>query len=123
MSDVIMLNLALLASYLIRFQSGLFDNVTNLTFNFYVTSGIWLLLTSFFIFLFALNGLYTMYWDISRFDKVIRISRVIIFGTVVLFFITLDPEKILSVSRINIVVYAGFLIILINLSRLSIIFI
>jgi UDP-GlcNAc:undecaprenyl-phosphate GlcNAc-1-phosphate transferase len=123
MSDVIMLNLALLASYLIRFQSGLFDNVTNLTFNFYITSGIWLLLTSFFIFLFALNGLYTMSWDISRFDNVIRIGRVILFGTVVLFFITLDPEKILSASRINIVVYAGFLTILINLCRLFIIYI
>jgi UDP-GlcNAc:undecaprenyl-phosphate GlcNAc-1-phosphate transferase len=122
-SDVIMLNLALLLTYLIRFRSGLFDNISNLTLNFYFTSGIWLLLTSFFILLFALNGLYSMPWDISRFDKVIRISRVILFGTVVLFFITLDPEKIFSASRINIVVYAGFLILLVNLSRLFIIYI
>lgn len=123
MSDVIMLNLALLATYLIRFQSGLFENVTNLSLTFYVTSGIWLLLTSFFIFLFALNGLYTMPWDISRFDKVIRISRVILFSILILFLITLDPEKILSTIRINIVVYAGFLMILINLGRLCIIYI
>jgi len=123
LSDVIMLNLALLATYLIRFQSGLFDNVANLTLNFYVTSGIWLLLASFFIFVFALNGLYTMPWDISRFDKVIRISRVILFGTVVLFLITLDPEKLLTASRINIVLYAGFIMILVNLGRLFIIYI
>ena len=122
-SDVITLNLALLGTYLIRFHSGLFDNITNLTLNFYFTSGIWLLLTSFFILLFALNGLYSMPWDISRFDKVVRISRVILFGTIVLFLVTLDPEKILSASRINLVLYAGIIIILVNIGRLSIIYI
>ena len=122
-SDVIMINLALLVTYYIRFQSGLFANISNLTLHFYISSGIWLLLTSFFILLFALNGLYSMPWDISRFDKVIRISRVILFGTALLFLITLDPDKILSVSRINIVIYGGFLVILVNLGQLLIIYI
>jgi lipopolysaccharide/colanic/teichoic acid biosynthesis glycosyltransferase len=122
-SDVVMINLALLFTYFIRFQSGLFVNISNLSLNFYFISGIWLLLTSFFILLFALNGLYSMSWDISRFDQVIRISRVILFGMVVLFLITLDPEKILSASRINIVIYAGFIMILVNLGRLFIIYI
>jgi len=122
-SDVIMLNLALLITYIIRFQSGLFENISNLSLNFYFTSGIWLLLTSFFILLFVLNGLYTMHWDISRFDQVIRNSRIILFGAIILFLITLDPDKILSPGRLNLVVYAGFLIILINLGRLFIIYI
>ena len=117
-----MLNLALLLTYFIRFQSGMFENISNLSLNFYFTSGIWLLLTSFFILLFTLNGLYSMSWDISRFDQVIRISRVILFGTVFLFLITLDPERILSASRINIVLYAGFIMILVNLGRLLIIY-
>ena len=64
-----------------------------------------------------------MPWDISRFDKVIRISKVILFGTVLLFLITLDPDKILSLSRINIVIYAGFLVILVNLGQLLMIYI
>jgi len=123
LSDVIMINLALLFTYYIRFQSGLFENISNLSLTFYASSGIWLLLTSFFILLFALNGLYAMPWDISRFDKVIRISRVILFGTIVLFLATLDPEKIFSASRINIVIYAGTLVILVNLGQLLIIYI
>jgi UDP-GlcNAc:undecaprenyl-phosphate GlcNAc-1-phosphate transferase len=122
-SDVIMLNLALLLTYLIRFQSGLFKNISNLSLDFYFTSGIWLLLSSFFILLFALNGLYSMRWEISRFDQVIRVSRVIFFGTLILFIITLDPEKIFSPSRLNLIVYAGFLIMLINVARLVIIYI
>jgi len=122
-SDVIMLNFALLFTYLIRFQSGLFENISNLSLNFYFTSGIWLLLTSFFILLFVLNGLFSMRWEISRFDQVIRVSRVIIFGSLILFIITLDPDKILSPSRLNLVVYAGFLILLINLGRLIVIYI
>ncbi len=122
-SDVITLNLALLITYLIRFHSGLFENIADLSLNFYFTSGIWLLLTIFFIFLFGLNGLYSMRWDISRFDQVIRVSRVILFGTIILFLITLDPDKLFSPSRLNIVVYAGFLMILVNLGRLFIIYI
>jgi UDP-GlcNAc:undecaprenyl-phosphate GlcNAc-1-phosphate transferase len=122
LSDVIMLNLALFVTYLVRFQSGLFENISNLSLNFYVTSGIWLLLTSFFILLFALNGLYSMSWDISRFDQVVRNSRVILFGTLLLFIVTLDPEKILSASRINIIIYAGILMILVNIGRLLIIY-
>jgi lipopolysaccharide/colanic/teichoic acid biosynthesis glycosyltransferase len=42
---------------------------------------------------------------------------------VVLFLITLDPEKLLAPSRLNIVIYAGFLIVFINLGRLLIIYI
>jgi len=122
-SDVIMINLALLITYLIRFQSGLFENFTSLTLDFYFSSGIWLLLTSFLILLFVLNGLYTMRWDVSRFDQVVRISRVILFGTIILFFVTLDPEKLLSPSRLSLIVYAGILIILVNLGRLFIIYI
>ena len=64
-----------------------------------------------------------MRWDISRFDQVIRSSRVILFGTVILFLITLDPDKLFPPSRLNIVVYAGFLIMLVNLGRLFIIYI
>jgi lipopolysaccharide/colanic/teichoic acid biosynthesis glycosyltransferase len=121
-SDVIMINLALLITYLIRFQSGLFENISNLTLGFYFTSGIWLLLTSFFILLFVLNGLYSMRWEISRFDQIIRVGRVIIFSTIILFIITFDPDRLLSPSRINLIIYASFLILLINLGRLTIIY-
>ncbi len=120
-SDVIMLNLSLIFTYIIRFHSGLFDNPTFLSLDYYFNSGIWLLATSFFIFLFILNGLYSMRWDVSRFDNVIRVSRVILFGAFILFIITLDPGRIFSVARLNILIYAIILMLLVNAGRLFII--
>ncbi len=122
-SDVMMLNLALLLTYLIRFHSGLFENIVSLSLDYYFTSGVWLLLTSFFIILFILNGLYSMRWDVSRFDKVIRVSRVILFGSLVLFIITFDPGRIFSAARLNILIYAGILMLLVNAGRLFIIYV
>jgi UDP-GlcNAc:undecaprenyl-phosphate GlcNAc-1-phosphate transferase len=122
-TDVFMLNLALLITYFIRFKSGLFETISNLSLDFYFTSGIWLLLTSFFVLLFILNGLYSLRWEISRFDQVRRVSRVIAFGIIIFFIITLDPEKLLSPSRLNLFIYAFFLTILINIGRLFIIYI
>jgi len=120
-SDVLMLNLALIFTYMIRFHSGLFDNPTSLSLDYYFNSGIWLLLTSFFIFLFILNGLYSMRWDVSRFDKVIRVSRVLLFGAFILFIITLDPGRIFSPARLTIVIYTLILFLLVNAGRLFII--
>jgi lipopolysaccharide/colanic/teichoic acid biosynthesis glycosyltransferase len=64
-----------------------------------------------------------MRWDISRFDKVVRTSRMIIFGSVILFIATMDPDKLLSVNRLNILIYTVILGILVNSGRLLIIFI
>ncbi len=122
-SDVFFLNLALLTTYGIRFHTGLFGDSSFLSMNYYLTSGIWLLLTIFFILLFALNGLYSMRWDISRFDKVIRVSRVVVFGSIILFLATLDPEKVFTATRLNILFYAGILIVYVNFGRLVIIYI
>jgi len=122
-SDIINLNIALLLTYLIRFHSGLFENLSALSSNYYLTSGVWLLLTIFFIFLFILNGLYSMRWDVSRFDQLIRVSRVILFGTLILFIITLDPGKIFSIARLSILIYAGISVLLVNTGRMCIIYI
>ena len=64
-----------------------------------------------------------MRWDISRFDQVFRVSRVILFGAFILFIITLDPGKIFSPARLTILIYAFILILLINGGRLFIILI
>lgn len=121
-SDIVMINFALFLTYLLRFHSGLFQNISQLSLDYYITSGIWLLLSSFFIVLFALNGLYNMHWDISRFDKIIRVSRVIVFGAVILFLITLDPDKLLSISRLTILLFTVIMMIFVNLARLLIIY-
>ncbi|TFH01700.1 MAG: hypothetical protein E4H13_04180, partial [Calditrichales bacterium] len=120
-SDILMLNLALLTTYGIRFYSGMFENPAFLSLEYYFTSGIWLILTTMFILIFALNGLYQMRWDVSRFDQLIRVTRVIVFVAISLFLITLDPDKVFSATRVNILIYALVVIFLVNTGRLVLI--
>jgi UDP-GlcNAc:undecaprenyl-phosphate GlcNAc-1-phosphate transferase len=121
-SDTIMLNLALLVTYLIRFHSGLFESTTALSLDYYITSGVWLLLTSLFVILYILNGLYNMRWYLSRFDQILRVTRVSLFTILILFIATLEPGKIFTSTRWNILIYAGLLIIFVNAGRMLIIY-
>jgi len=121
-SDVLMLNLALLLTYLIRFHSGLFETTTSLSLKYYITSGVWLLLTGFFILIYILNGLYSMRWYLSRFDQIMRVTRITLFVVLILFIITLEPGKIFSVTRWNILIYAGLLVFFVNAGRMLIIY-
>ena len=122
-SDIISLNLALGVTYWFRFQSGFYDTITVVTPEFYLGSAMFVVLSMYYVILFSLNGLYSFSWDISRFDLLMRISKVIIFGTLIIYVITLDPENILSPSRITILFYAGILILFICAGRLIVILI
>jgi UDP-GlcNAc:undecaprenyl-phosphate GlcNAc-1-phosphate transferase len=122
-SDFCSLNMVLFLTYWFRFHSGVFSNIGLLPASYYFSSGVWLILSSTFIVLFALNGLYSMRWDVSRFDQVLRTSRVILFGAAIIFLVTLDPQRILSISRLTLLFYTGVLIIFVNLARLSFIYI
>jgi len=73
--------------------------------------------------LFTLNNLYGMRWDVSRFDQVRRISKVIVFGILVLIIITADPENLLSEGRTATLIFGVLLLILVNGGRLLIIWI
>jgi len=66
--------------------------------------------------------LYQMRWDISRFDQLLRTSRVIIFGAALLFLITLDPSRLFSSSRLTLIFYALLLLLLVNTGRLLVIY-
>jgi len=120
-SDFLVLNLVFIVTYWFRFHSGFLKNIEVLPMNFYFTSGVWLILSLFFILLFALNGLYNMRWDVSRFDQLLRVSRVVIVGTLIFFLVTLEPERLFATSRLTIILYAILLLILLNLSRLIVI--
>jgi UDP-GlcNAc:undecaprenyl-phosphate GlcNAc-1-phosphate transferase len=121
LADFMVINLVFIITYWFRFHSGFFKNVEVLPVDFYVTSGVWLILSIFFILLFALNGLYNMRWDVSRFDQILRISRVIILGALVFFIVTLEPDRIFAASRLTLVLYSTLLLVLLNLSRLVLI--
>jgi len=121
-TDFVTLNLTLLLTYWFRFHSGFFTDNVFISIELYLTSGVWLILATYFIFLFALNDLYNMRWDISRFDQLLRTSRVIIFGVAILFVVTLDPARLFSSSRLTLIFYGLILLVLINTGRLLVIY-
>ena len=120
--DVVAINLALIFIYWLKFVSGVFSEVELPSPGFPSFIAVSIIFTLFFIGLFALNGLYKFKWDVSRFDILLRTSRVIIFGGIIIFLITLDPDQIFSISRLSSVFFIMFLILSINGLRLSLIY-
>ncbi len=122
LADFLTINITLVLTYWFRFQTGVFTETGTVSLQLYITSGVWLILATYFIFLFYMNDLYQMRWDISRFDQLLRTSRVIIFGAALLFLITLDPSRLFSSSRLTLIFYALLLLLLVNTGRLLVIY-
>ncbi len=121
-SDLIMINLALYATYWFKFHSGLVPVTEIRPVSEYFSTPVFLLLTLGWLLLFWLNNLYQMPWDVSRFDKVLRVSRVITFGVLLLWLFTADTRQ--PVNRVQIYslfAYWFFMVFLVNLGRLIII--
>ncbi|MGH1363087.1 MAG: sugar transferase [Calditrichia bacterium] len=86
-SDIVGMFLALYLTFWFRFQSGMQFAEENKALWEYLENPAFLFLTGFWLLLFWMNGLYRMGWDVSRFDKLLRVSKVIGYGT--LFFLLL----------------------------------
>jgi UDP-GlcNAc:undecaprenyl-phosphate/decaprenyl-phosphate GlcNAc-1-phosphate transferase len=123
MSDIIAINIALIFLYWIKFESGIFSEIGFPAPGIQSFLNISIISTFFFVVLFALNGLYNIKWDLSRFDILLKTSRIILFGGFIIFIITLDPSHILSASRLSIIIFIAILILLINGLRLFLIYI
>jgi len=121
--DIFAIIISVLITYYIRFFSGLFENAGVVPPNFYFASIATIMLTVFFVLLFGLNDLYRIKWDLSRFDIFQKVSKVLIFGTIIIFVMTLEPDRLLSASRLIILFFAVFSIITVNAFRLLIIYI
>jgi UDP-GlcNAc:undecaprenyl-phosphate GlcNAc-1-phosphate transferase len=121
-SDVIAINFALIMLYMLKFQSGLLGSGIVRPLIEYFTSPAFLLISFLWIMLFYLNDLYFMDWDVSRFEKSLRVTKVITFGILVLAFITLDFERLMNQRQIlTLAIYWLLMVIFVNGGRLIII--
>jgi UDP-GlcNAc:undecaprenyl-phosphate GlcNAc-1-phosphate transferase len=120
-SDIIMINLTLIVTWQIRFQSNLIPAVKHIALEELIITPVTFLLTIFWISLFVLNNLYNMRWDISRFDKARRLSKVVLFGILILFIITIDPDNFFTEGRFTLIIYGLLLLIFVNSGRLIVI--
>ncbi len=101
LSDLVAVNAALYFTYWFKFQSGWVAQFTIRAFQDYLMDPVFLFFTIGWVLLFWLNGLYSMPWDIGRFEKTIRVSRVITFGIVLVGFLTTDPSSPLNASQLT----------------------
>ncbi len=120
-TDALMVNLALLAAWWVRFESGWFHVQNMITVDQFLMTPLTVLLTLSWLLLFALNNLYLQRWDVSRFDHVRQYSKVILFGIALLFLLTLDPAKMFTEGRLTLLIYGLFMIAFVNGGRILII--
>ena len=89
--DIIAINLAIYLTWWFKFQSGVINPLTIKSLQDYFTTPVWLVFTAGWLALFWLNGLYRMPWDVSRYDQILRVSKIISFGIfVILLLMNLD---------------------------------
>jgi UDP-GlcNAc:undecaprenyl-phosphate GlcNAc-1-phosphate transferase len=121
-SDIFAINIALYLTYWVKFQSGLFAEAYYRPVSEYFSSPVFILLLLGWIFLFYLNNLYRMDWDISRFEKTLRISKVITFGVLFIGLMTLDYQQLVNRSQLlSILSYWIIMLLCVNGGRLLII--
>jgi len=120
-TDALMVNLALLATWWVRFESGWFHVQNMITVDRFLLTPLTLLLTLSWLLLFALNNLYLQRWDVSRFDHVRQYSKVILFGILLLFLLTFDPAEMFTEGRLTLLIYALFMIFFVNSGRILVI--
>ncbi|RMF59439.1 MAG: hypothetical protein D6748_06375 [Calditrichaeota bacterium] len=89
--DLIAVFLAFYLTYWFRFHSGMIRVLSIKSLQDYLAQPVFLVFLAFWLSLFWLNGLYRMPWDVSRFDKAVKVTRVISFGILfLLIFLNLD---------------------------------
>lgn len=115
--DIAMINLSLFLTWWFRFKSGLITAERQMGLGTAMDFPVIFLLTLGWLGLFVLNNLYNMRWDVSRFDQIRRTGKVILFGLLLIYIITFDPQNIFSEGRISLIIYGIFLFICLNLGR------
>lgn len=124
--DLIAVNASLYLTYWFKFHSGVFQPLAFRSLQDYLVTPVFLLFSLGWLILFWLNGLYSMPWDVSRFDKTIRVSKVITAGVIIWYIIfavlNWDINSLFSQSRLStLFFYWGVMIVFVNGIRLLII--
>ncbi len=120
--DMVTVNLALIGTWWLRFESGLLHPVHHIKMDQFLMTPVVVLLTLGWLLLFVLNDLYKVRWDVSRFDQIRQNSKVIIFGVFILFVITFNPQDVFTEGKLTLLLYGLMLILFVNTGRLLIIY-
>ncbi len=118
LTDVIGINLSFALIFILRFESGMYQNTIQLA---------WadmrfpaLILTAFWVFLFTLNGLYKISRTSSRSDELINIVKYIFTGIFFIYLLTVDLDNPVTFGKSVLVFYGVSLIVSISIGRIII---
>lgn len=117
-SDVISINLSFVIIFLLRFESGMYNNTiqlvwTDMQFPSALLSGFW-------ITLFLLNGLYKINRSISRSDELINITKYIFMGVFLIYLLTVDLDNPVTFGKSILIFYGVSLLISMSIGRMLI---
>jgi exopolysaccharide biosynthesis polyprenyl glycosylphosphotransferase len=117
-SDLISINLSFIVIFLLRFESGMYNNTIQLVWSdMQFPSAV---LSIFWITLFMLNGLYKIKRTISRSDELINITKFVFIGTFLIYLLTVDLDNPVTFGKSILIVYALTLILFLSFGRMLI---
>lgn len=117
-SDLIGINLSFFIIFLLRFESGMYNNTIQLVWTDmrFPTA----LLSIFWLLLFSLNGMYRIKRTISRSDEIININKFVFLGIFLVYLLTVDLDNPVTFGKSILVFYGASLITLIVIGRMLI---
>ena len=117
-SDLIGINLSFIVIFLLRFESGMYNNTIQLVWSDmqFPTA----LLSIFWITIFTLNGFYKIKRTISRSDELINITKYIFVGTFLIYLLTVDLDNPVTFGKSILIFYALTLLFSISFGRIVI---
>ncbi|WP_456440010.1 sugar transferase [Caldithrix abyssi] len=119
--DIFTVNAALFMTWWFRFRSGWMPYKSAPSASLVFEPTVMIIFTLGWVALFYMNNLYNLRWDVSRFDHLRRVFRTILFGVIILFVLTFNPAEPFSEGRLSLLIYGGFLLLLVSAGRLAVI--
>jgi UDP-GlcNAc:undecaprenyl-phosphate GlcNAc-1-phosphate transferase len=113
--DTVMINLAFLFFFWVKFRSGLFINPWTIPLSEYLVPAIWI--TIFWLNLFAILGLYEVSGDQRLKVEMKGILKAVGGGVLIFLILTLNPSYLVLKSWILLLIYSFTLIILLGIGR------
>jgi len=115
-TDLIGINLSFILIFMLRFQTGFYSNTIQLAWSDMRYPA--LMLSIFWVVLFALNRLYKIMRAVSRSDELINIVKFVSIGIFLIYLLTVDLDNPVTFGKSILIFYGSSLILLISIGRL-----
>jgi len=117
-SDLISINMSFIVIFLLRFESGMYNNTIQLVWTDMQFPSA--LLSVFWVTLFTLNGFYRIRRTVSRSDELINITKYIFIGIFLIYLLTVDLDNPVTFGKSILIFYGVTLLVIMSTGRMLI---